>query len=79
MAATSKHYGDVAIWIEKVIESCETSLQEIAARKLVRLFEKQYSYLEWTVYRDLCRSLQGKLDNKFYTRVEKQLENASTN
>jgi hypothetical protein len=75
MASTSKHYGDVAIWIEKVIDSCETPLQEISARKLVRLYEKQYSYLEYPVYRDLCRRLQHKLDNKFYSRIENQLEN----
>ena len=42
MAAISKHYGDVANWIEKVIDSCEHPLQESAARKLIRLFEKKY-------------------------------------
>jgi len=75
MGATSNHYGDVANWVEKVIESCETPLQEVTARKLVRLFEKKYSYLEYAVYRDLCRRLQLKLDEKVYSRLEKQLEN----
>ena len=51
MASTSNHYGDVANWIEKVIDSCETPLQEISERKLVRLYEKQYSYLDYPVYR----------------------------
>jgi hypothetical protein len=37
--------------------------------------EKQYSYLEYPVYRDLCRRLHHKLDDKFYSRVENQLEN----
>lgn len=74
MASTSNHYGDVANWIEKVIDSCETPLQEISARKLVRLYEKQYSYLDYPVYKELCRRLQNKLDNKFYSRIEKQLE-----
>ena len=74
MASTSNHYGDVANWIEKVIDSCETPLQEISARKLVRLFEKKYSYLEYPVYRELCRRLQNKLDNKFYSRIENELE-----
>jgi hypothetical protein len=74
MASTSNHYGDVANWIEKVIDSCETPLQEISARKLVRLYENQYSYLDYPVYRELCRRLQNKLDNKFYSRVENQLE-----
>jgi hypothetical protein len=74
MAATSNHYGDVAIWIEKVIDSCETPSQEISVRKLVSLYEKQYSYLEYPVYRDLCRRLHNKIDDKFYSRVENQLE-----
>ena len=74
MASTSNHYGDVANWIEKVIDSCETPLQEISARKLVRLYENQYSYLDYPVYRELCRRLQNKLDNKFYSRIENQLE-----
>jgi hypothetical protein len=72
MAATSNHYGDVSIWIEKVIDSCETPLQEVTARKLVRLFEKKYSYLEYPVYRDLCRRLEHKLDDKTYSRLEKK-------
>jgi len=75
MAATSNHYGDVANWIEKVIDSCETPSQEVSARNLVRLYEKQYSYLEYPVYRDLCRRLNNKLDDKFYSRIENQLEN----
>jgi hypothetical protein len=74
MASNSNHYGDVVNWIEKVIDSCETSLQEITARKLVRLYEEQYSYLDYPVYRELCRRLRDKLDNKFYSRVENQLQ-----
>jgi len=74
MAANSNHYGDVVNWIEKVIDSCETSLQEMTARKLVRLYEEQYSYLDYPVYRELCRRLRDKLDNKFYSRIENQLK-----
>ena len=74
MASTSNHYGDVANWIEKVIDSCETPIQENSARKLVQLFEKRYSYLEYPVYRDLCRRLQVKLDDKVYSRIENHLE-----
>lgn len=79
MASTSNHYGDVANWIEKVIDSCETPLQEISARKLVRLYEQQYSYLDYPVYRDLCRRLRNKLDNKFYSRIEQQIKEQITN
>lgn len=74
MGITSKHYGDVAIWVESVIESCETPLQEIGARKLVRLFEKQYSYLPHEVYIELCRRLNRTLDDKLYKRLDKLKE-----
>jgi hypothetical protein len=79
MASTSNHYGDVANWIEKVIDSCETPLQEISARKLVRLYEQQYSYLDYPVYRDLCRRLHHKLNDKFYSRIEQQIKEQITN
>lgn len=41
MEQRSTHYGDVAKWIEKVIDSCETYQQTITAKKLVINFEKQ--------------------------------------
>lgn len=39
MAATSKHYGDIAIWVEKVINSSETYQQCISAKRLMYIFE----------------------------------------
>jgi len=41
MEKRSTHYGDVAKWIEKVIDSCETYQQTFSAKQLVRNFEKQ--------------------------------------
>lgn len=41
MEQRSTHYGDVAKWIEKVIDSCETYQQTFTTRQLVRNFEKQ--------------------------------------
>ena len=41
MDKRSTHYGDVAKWIEKVIDSCETYQQTHAANQLVRNFRKQ--------------------------------------
>lgn len=41
MDKRSNHYGDVAKWIEKVIDSCETYQQTFTAKQLVRNFEKQ--------------------------------------
>ena len=79
MASTSNHYGDVAIWIEKVINSCETPQQEIAARKLVQLFEKRLTTEKSELYMYYTRHLRDVLDHKFYTRLESKLkDNAST-
>ena len=74
MASTSKHHGDVAIWIEKVINSCETPLQEIAARKLTQQFEIQYRDIDRELNWELSRRLRDALDNKFYSRMDKLVE-----
>ena len=74
MGASSKHYGDVTNWIIKVIESCETSLQEISARKLVRQFEILYRDIDRELNFELSRKLRNKLDEKFYTRIHKNIE-----
>ena len=77
MAATSNHHGDIAIWIEKVIESCETSLQEVSARKLVRQFELQFKDIDRELYWELSRRFRDSLDNKFYSRMDKLVEKIS--
>ena len=41
MEKRSNHYGDVAKWIEKVIDSCETYQQTFIVKKLIRNFENQ--------------------------------------
>ena len=41
MEQRSTHYGDVAKWIEKVIDSCETIEQTFTAKKLISNFAKQ--------------------------------------
>ena len=59
MEQRSVHYGDVAKWIEKVIDSCQTWEQTKTASKLVDNFdnqlrkEKNYRVLKWTVIEDL--------------------------
>jgi hypothetical protein len=72
MASTSKHYGDVVNWLEKVIDSCETPLQELTARRLVRLFESQYQDIDRELDWSLSRKLRMLLDNKVYSRLEKK-------
>jgi hypothetical protein len=41
MENRSRHYGDIAKWIEKVIDSCETYQQTFAVNKLIRNFRTQ--------------------------------------
>ena len=41
MENRSTHYGDLAKWIEKVIDSCETYQQTFTASSLVTNFRKQ--------------------------------------
>lgn len=41
MENRSRHYGDVAKWIEKVIDSCETYQQTFTVNKLIRNFRNQ--------------------------------------
>jgi len=77
MAASSKHYGDVVNWLEKVIDSCETPLQEVTARRLVRLFESQYQNIDRELNWDLSRRLRVALDNKVYARMDKLTEKLS--
>jgi len=78
MAAISKHYGDVANWIEKVIDSCEHPLQESAARKLIRLFEKQYfDKLDTPTFFEVSRSLNHRLDDKTFGRLDKKFSTQS--
>lgn len=42
MAAVSKHPADILVWLEKILESCETRSQLQNCGKLFNLFEKQY-------------------------------------
>jgi len=82
MAATSKHYGDVALWIKKVIDSCETQEQDTAARKLIAQFMIVYHNLEFVVLNKLTRDLSMRLDDRTMDRLENRLtalKHANTN
>lgn len=59
MAATSKHYGDVHIWILKVINSCVNVDQVRSADRLVDYFYKKYPD-EWELRRDLIHLCSDK-------------------
>jgi hypothetical protein len=78
MENRSTHYGDVAKWIEKVIDSCETYQQTLTTLKLITNFAKQlrtkspdkywnsYQYTVIDPLRDLVRikrqSFIGKIE-----------------
>jgi hypothetical protein len=36
----SKHPGDILIWLDKIVESCQTHQQTITARRCIRNFER---------------------------------------
>jgi flagellar biosynthesis/type III secretory pathway ATPase len=68
MDKRSTHYGDVVKWIEKVIDSCETYQQTIAAKMLIVNFGKQMSRnkvdtrLMWGIRSSLDLTLTIKRD-----------------
>lgn len=65
MAANSKHYGDVIVWIEKIIESCKTSEQADSVQNLIWFFEKKYAVDDDRFYfRSVSRKLRSKLGDR---------------
>ena len=69
MAATSRHYGDVYKWLEKVIDSCNSQWQEYSAGKLITLFGeglRRNEEADRYFIHEMERSLNDKLDYKMY-------------
>ena len=78
MGAISNHYGDITTWIEKVIESCETSKQTITAHRLLRNFENrlvsEFQETYWpNQHYDIIRPLSLKLLDKKEEILKKEL------
>lgn len=73
MAATSKHYGDIALWVEKVTNSAKTFDQCKSARQLIWNFEK---HLDQTTNLDYFekQSLLVKSKNAYEDRFSKCLD-----
>lgn len=73
MAAESNTPVDIEIWIEKVINSCDTLRQRVNAKKVVRLYIKrlgeegmpyyQYSHIS-DKFEDLLWSSKEDIKNK---------------
>ena len=76
MAATSRHYGDIAVWINRVIDSCDHPLQEITARKLVRNFESYLERSSMDVWerQSLIRPMLFRIEEKRWDRTENRLK-----
>ena len=80
MEQRSTHYGDVAKWIEKVIDSCETYQQTITAKQLVINFENQLMRTTpdkyWRNYQySVIYPLESMVTTKrqsFINKIEKQ-------
>jgi hypothetical protein len=74
MAATSKHYGDIYRWIEKVIDSCTSPFQEMVARKLIAQFRnnlRRGGEVDLDIIHQMENILRYRLDEKTYSRIEK--------
>ena len=80
MAATSKHYGDIYRWIEKVIDSCTSPFQEVAARKLIYNFRnnlRQTGEVDLHIIHQMEDNLRYRLDEKKYSRIENKLNDGN--
>ena len=68
MAATSRHYGDINSWIERVIDSCDNPLQEAAARNLIDNFSDRLRSSEEVppfVRCDMITKLTNRISEKW--------------
>lgn len=72
---TLPHWGDTKKWIEKVIQSVESSKQDKVCRSLVYKWSEQYSdVLDKKTLRNVSRDLMIQCDNKFYQMKEQELK-----
>lgn len=73
MGATSNHYGDITTWIEKVIDSCTSPIQEEAAINLIRLYVRKLKFndspkqLVWVIEKHLLNRV-ASLDYRKITK-----------
>lgn len=64
MAAESNTPVDIEIWIEKVINSCETYEQVLKVRRLIRLYSKRLEQDGLSYY--TIKSIENKLVDMEY-------------
>jgi hypothetical protein len=79
MENRSRHYGDIKLWIEKVINSCETMDHIKTANKLIHNFDKRLErnlveeYWREHFY-NIIQPLNISLENKRDEIFNKQLQ-----
>ena len=71
MEKRSTHYGDVQIWIEKVIDSCKTYDQVHSTRNLIWNFEKQMTKNKVNI--SIKHSISLELINLMYEKMDELL------
>ena len=72
------HYGDVVLWIEKNIETCQTVEQVKTAEKLIRLFWTEYQKdLTFHEMGSINRDLLRKSTEKWGQLVEDEAKSRS--
>jgi hypothetical protein len=77
MAAVSKHYGDVNVWIEKIIDSCDSTKQQRTIQNLINQFKKildKDNTLEFDFRSNIIWQLERKLDNKIDELFDKKIK-----
>ena len=77
MAAVSKHYGDVNVLIEKIIDSCDSTKQQQTIYKLIQQFNKMLNKdntLDYSFQRDIIWQLERKLNNKIWELYDKKIK-----
>ena len=77
MAAVSKHYGDVNVWIEKIIDSCDSTKQQQTIYKLIQQFNKMLNKdntLDYSFQRYIIWQLERKLDIKIWELYNKKIK-----
>ena len=77
MAAVSKHYGDVNVWIEKIIDSCDSPKQGPTIYNLIKQFRKMLdkdNTLEFDFRSNIIWQLERKLDNKIWELIDEKIK-----
>jgi hypothetical protein len=77
MAAVSKHYGDVNVWIEKIIDSCDSTKQQRTIQNLINQFKKildKDNTLEFDFRSNIIWQLERKLDNKIWELIDEKIK-----